>query len=148
MPAAMIRCPGCDALVEDIDGPTHRYIGSAAACWAAYNELQLRGLQQYAVDTYAAQHPGVPGPQARRSVAKHLMSLCRVLERDAPPESAVAFLTTIRRDFPWLEPPESLGGITVFDVLAGAASQLDWAAEVWRAWSPWHDTVRGWLDEG
>lgn len=145
----MIRCPGCAALVEDIDGPTHRYIGGAAACWAAFNELQTRGtVHQYAVDAYAAQHPGVPGPQARRSVAKHLMSLCRVLERGEASQSAVRFLQTINRDFPWLEPPDSLGRLTVFDVLAGTASQLDWAREVWQAWSPWHDTVRGWLDEG
>jgi hypothetical protein len=80
-------------------------------------------------------------------VAKHLMSLCRVLERDAPPDSAVRFLATIRGDFPWLAPPEPRGRLTVFDVLAGTATQLDWAQDVWQAWSPWHDTVRGWVDE-
>ena len=145
--AATIRCAGCAADVEDIDGPVHRYIGSAAACWAAFNELGLRGAHQYAGDAYAAQHPGVPGPQARRSVAKHLMSLCRVLERDAPPDSAARFLGTIRGDFPWLPPPEPRGRLTVFDVLAGTATQLEWAEDVWQAWSPWHDTVRGWVDE-
>lgn len=148
MAAAQIRCPGCGATVDDIDGPVHRYIGSAPACWAAYTQLLTLGpVHQYAVDAYAAQHPGVPGPQSRRSVGKHLMSLCRVLERGAPPESATRFLASITRDFPWLEPPASLGDVTVFDVRAGTATQLDWARSVWQAWSPYHDTVRGWLDE-
>jgi hypothetical protein len=69
------------------------------------------------------------------------------LRRDGAPHTAVPFLTTIRRDFPWLEPPPSLGGVTVFDVLAGTATQWEWAQAVWQAWSPQHNTIRTWLDQ-
>lgn len=55
-----IRCPGCAAVVPDVDGPTHRYIGGAPACWAAFTELLVQGIAPYGGDAYAAQHPGSP----------------------------------------------------------------------------------------
>ena len=56
------------------------------------------------------------------------------------------------REFPWLEPPISLGDITVLDVLnaTGAAEHNQmvrlWAESVWRAWAPHHERVRAWAD--
>ena len=38
-------CGDCGARVPDVDGPTHRYLGAAPGCWAAYNDLLL---SQYA----------------------------------------------------------------------------------------------------
>jgi hypothetical protein len=52
----------------------------------------------------------------------------------------------------WLEPPAPNGSVTVRDVLASrdlaehAAAVERWARDVWTAWSPHHDRVRGWLD--
>ncbi len=143
----MTLCGGCGADVPDIDGPTHRYVGAAPGCWAAFNELLLRGASQYAVDAYCTQHPGVPGRQARRSVAKHLMNMCRYLERGGRVEDSTRFLASLSRDFPWLVPPSHLGDITVHQVLSGQESQREWAAAVWCAWLVAHPTIRAWMGE-
>jgi hypothetical protein len=127
-----------------------------------YHEVQLRpGIRagQMLVDTYAAQHPGVPGRQSSQSVAVHLMSLCAQLERGLQPEHATARMHAYlvdargqRPTFAWLEPPPSLGATTVVDVHAAeTADELNrllatWARDVWTAWTPHHAPVRTWLD--
>jgi hypothetical protein len=35
--AMLSPCPGCGALFPDFEGPTHRYIGASAGCWALFN---------------------------------------------------------------------------------------------------------------
>ena len=141
-----MACGGCGALVPEVDGPTHRYIGASAGCWEAHGELMVREfepeygrLSQMTVDTYAAQHPGVDGPQARQSVAVHLMSLCLQLERGARQEEATRMLQAVlpsrnRPEFPWLAVPASLGAVTVLDVLAAAGPEAHLAAV--RRWGP------------
>src|SRR5438105_15652536 len=58
--AKLVPCVGCGALVPDIGGPTHRYIGASPGCWQAYGELLPTGTAHLlVVDVYAAQHPGV-----------------------------------------------------------------------------------------
>jgi hypothetical protein len=103
------------------------------------------------------QHPGVDGPQARQSVAVHLMSLCLQLELGARQGEATRMLQLVlpaknRPIFPWLEPPVSRGEVTVVDVLAAGmsaeahlAAVRRWAESVWGAWGVYHDQVRGWL---
>ncbi|HLF87607.1 MAG TPA: DUF5946 family protein [Anaerolineales bacterium] len=86
---ATLSCPGCRALLPDIDGPTHRYIGASPACWGIYTALTGGGEPPMApapsntliVDAYAAQHPGTPSPQSIQSVAVHLIALYGVLEK-------------------------------------------------------------------
>lgn len=160
---ALVPCPDCGALVPDIEGPVHRYLGASPGCWAAYGELQARSyngapLHRLAVDVYAAQHPGVPGRQSSQSVAAHLYILCLTLERGLEPALATE---TIRRfvdrhkasGFEWMEPPASLGEITVLDVLEASGAEahnravLLWARSVWSAWEPHHATVRAWADQ-
>jgi hypothetical protein len=167
MTPALTPCVGCGALLPADDGPAHAYIGASPGCWAVYGELlvaqgsQFRGapVGQLTVDTYAAQHPGVPGLQSSQSVAVHLMNLCATLERGLAPEHATAQLTRYlraphggRRMFPWLDPPSSLGPVTVLAV-RGAGDAADhtarvrrWARAVWDARAPHHATVRAWLD--
>jgi Family of unknown function (DUF5946) len=164
----LIPCIGCGALVPDIDGPTHRYIGASPGCWQAYGELLARGygtsdapaystMSRLTVDIYAAQHPGVPGKQSSQSVAAHLFILCLVLERNLNPAFATQAITRFldhnkARGFPWLEPPASLGFTTVLDVLAATtADDYDqsvkrWAKSVWRAWQPYHTQIHAWVD--
>jgi hypothetical protein len=157
----LIACVGCGALVPGIEGPTHRYIGASPGCWQAYGELLACGngtVHRLAVDTYAAQHPGVPGKQSSQSVAAHLFVLCLVLERNVDPAFATPAITQFvernkARGFAWLEPPPSRGDITVLDVLE-ATSAADhnrrvmlWAASVWQAWKPHHEQVRAWASE-
>src|SRR5688572_14539815 len=164
MPGTVV-CWGCGALVPDVDGPTHRYIGASPGCWELHGELLVREIEphygrlsQMTVDTYAVQHPGVDVPQARQSVAVHLMSLCLQLERGARQEEATRMLQQVlpskdRPVFPWLEPPASRGEVTVLDVLAAResaethlAAVRRWAESVWLAWSAYHGEVKGWLE--
>jgi uncharacterized protein DUF5946 len=92
-----------------------------------------------------------------QSVAVHLMGLCMILERGTeslqlmPAERGRA---PARRtlDLHWLDPPHPNGTLTVrgpLDAVGAdqhAASVEAWARDVWGAWDPHHDTVRGWLD--
>lgn len=94
------ECPGCRAPLPDSDGPTHRYIGAAPACWVIYSNL-LAGVPPLpdtntaplVVDAYAAQHPGESSPQATQSVAIHLVTLFAILDRGHDPAEAVRFRT-------------------------------------------------------
>ena len=152
-------CPGCGARVPREDGPTHRYLLAAPACWRMYGEVLARRLasaavqpDRYPVDAYAVQHPGVPGPQSSQSVLAHLVSLGLMFEQGATSQAATramaALIAANKGKFAWLEPPVSMGGLTVVDV-AGADSDDDlerligeWARSAWDAWSAHHKTVR------
>jgi Family of unknown function (DUF5946) len=158
MPESVI-CPGCGARVPREEGPTHRYLLAAPACWRLYGEVLARRLafvavqpDRYPVDAYAVQHPGVPGPQASQSVLVHLVSLGLMFERGASPRVATrtmaALVSANKGKFRWLEPPAAMGGMTVVDVaVTDSESDLDrlvveWARAAWDAWSPQHETVR------
>jgi hypothetical protein len=100
----------------------------------------------------------VPGKQSSQSVACHLFILCLVLERNVEPAFAtraiIQFLDKKKAaGFAWLEPPPSLGPVTVLDLL-NSTGQADhnrrvmrWAESVWRAWEPHRGRVRAWADE-
>lgn len=157
------RCEGCGALVPRGEGATHAYIGASAGCWAVYGEILEREYADYeryfdihrlTVDAYAAQHPGKPSRRSAQSVAVHLIRLYLMLERGLPPERANAAMQSIsaREDFFWLEPPHSLGEVTVLDVrrTGSPGEHIEcvrrWAESVWGAWSAHHDTVRRWAE--
>src|SRR5262245_47258121 len=125
-------CPDCGALFPPSAGPTHRYIGASAGCWALYAAL-CAGQQPDAelveasrvsrrlpsradrasdasiaalmVDAYAARHHGVPSPQAVQSVAVHLLVLhgvCRRGQRAAQAHWIRHRALRTRRIFHWL----------------------------------------------
>jgi hypothetical protein len=80
------------------------------------------------------------------------MSLCLVMERGMAPARATRALGHFaHREYPWLEPPASLGPLTVLDVLGArdlaehTARVQRWGRAVWDAWSSHHATIRGWL---
>jgi len=156
-----VRCEGCGAIVPEVPElrTGHTYVGAAPGCWVAYTELMGRQLadpglveaRMLAVDVYMAQHPGVPGRQASQSVWVHLIGLCLALEHGYNGvDSARAKARAASPDvtFEWLEPPASLGSITVLDVLATATNEAQrdavqgWAASVWAAWAPHQAAVR------
>lgn len=162
---ALIRCPGCGGLFENIEGPTHRYLESSPGCWAAYGEVLVREytgaayyrIHRLSVDAYAIQHPGRPSPQTIQSVAVHLISLCLVLERNVDMQRATqAMQTAIKTKgrFVWLTPPASPGTVTVANVRAAQDAEQHarivraWAESAWSAWSEHHATIRGWLPPG
>ena len=156
-----VPCLGCKGRFPDVEGPTHAYMQSTPGCWAAYGRVLAREYQdrrffavhRLTVDAYAVQHPGVPSRQSIQSVGVHLVRLCLFLERGLSPEDANdAMLAAAARkaEYFWLEPPASLGAITVADLEAAAdpeahvAAVRAWAAQMWAVWTPHHATVRGW----
>jgi hypothetical protein len=158
----MAPCPGCGVELDDIEGPTHAYIGSSAACWARFGELLAREYQdpewfrphQVTVDAYAAQHPGKPERRSIQSVAMHLMTLGMALERGMDPADAPALhrRMTDRPEYVWLEPPPLAGRLNVLDVLQARSPEEHerrvwaWGADVWDAWAPHHAQVWEWLE--
>ena len=160
---ALSKCPGCGGLFEDIEGPTHRYLESSPGCWAAYGEVLAREYQdpeyfavhKFTVDAYAVQHPGHPSPQTIQSVAGHLIRLCLMLERNISTERANnAIKAAVEKTYIWLEPPASMGSLTVVEV-HGAGNPDEhrrlvraWAASAWAAWSAQHAIIRSWLPQG
>jgi hypothetical protein len=154
-----VACPGCGAPVPREDGPTHRYLLAAPACWRMYGEVLARRLasaavqpDRYPVDAYAVQHPGVPGPQSSQSVLAHLVALGLMFEQGVTPHAATramaGLISANKGKFAWLEPPVSMGRLTVVDVVgADSDNDLDrlvgeWARSAWDAWSTHHKTVR------
>jgi hypothetical protein len=158
-----VSCYGCGALVRDLPGLPHPYIGAVAGCWEVYGEILAREYGDYGypvrphrltVDTYAVQHPGTPGRQSIQSVNGHLVSLYLVLERGMEGAQATAALARVLRhadQFTWLAPPTPNGRLTVLDVVRAAdaaehaALVEQWAREVWAAWAPHHPTIRGYV---
>ncbi|MGH9624098.1 MAG: DUF5946 family protein [Bryobacteraceae bacterium] len=154
-------CPGCQANLPPIDGPTHGYMESSPACWAKFGKLLVREYSDYrymaahqlTVDAYAIQHPGQPSPQSIQSVCVHLVSLYASLERDI----SFARVPALRKRcahsnaFLWLEPPASRGSLTVLHALSaqtpGEHMQRvrEWAQICWDAWAAHHSRVVEWF---
>jgi hypothetical protein len=154
-------CVGCQAEFSDLDGPTHEYMLSVPACWAVYGELlareygdyRLANLNRLTVDAYAAQHPGVNVPAARRSVGVHLSRLYLYLEAGWSMErvnNAMPAILEFKDTCDWLEPPSMVGTLSVLDVSRADSTEAhetcvrSWAESVWKAWTPHHHTVRKW----
>lgn len=168
--AALLACVGCGGMVPDIAGPTHPYMRASPGCWLWYGELSARHdygnvarppVHWHHMDCYAVQHPGGARTERRQrqSVAVHLIALCLFNEHGIPPQQAPRHrrqmsATVLPRmglaDWPYLEPPPSLGGVTVADVCQAAndadyeAAVTDWAAAAWQAWAPHHATIGHW----
>ncbi|QZZ22230.1 hypothetical protein J5X98_07530 [Leptothermofonsia sichuanensis E412] len=156
----LISCYGCGALVKDIPGESHKYIGASAGCWEVYGEILAKEYGEYGypetvhrltVDTYAIQHPGKPSHQSIQSVNTHLISLNLVLEKGlegAEATQAIRKILDYASEFVWLEPPVPNGRMTVLDVvrakdfLEHQALVQKWARDVWNAWSVYHHIVR------
>ena len=160
---AVVPCMWCQGRFDDADGPTHEYMESTPGCWAAYGRVlarqyehqSLRPIHRLAVDAYAVQHPGKPSRQSIQSVGVHLVRLCLFLEHGLTPERANdAMLAAAKHkaSYRWLEPPASLGPLTVADV--EATRSLDehsslvkrWATQMWQVWSHHHPAVRAWVN--
>lgn len=157
-------CPGCGLVLPMSGGPTHRYFGASAACWALFGELLARefsdaayfSVHQLTVDTYAVQHPGVSERRSIQSVGLHLMTLSLFLQgvTDISEGPKLHKRVMVNRPaFYWLEPPQLSGRLTVADVLeARDAREHDelvraWARDVWEAWAPHHSVVREWIGQ-
>lgn len=160
-------CPGCQAMLPPLDGPTHRYIGASPACWALYTALQSGGEPPLAlapmngllVDAYAAQHPGMPSPQAIQSVAVHLLTLHGVFAHGVGVERALWLRLEALQErsgsrrgrYSWLEPPDFAGSLTVAEIVreptpeARSAALARYGEAVYRIWASAHgETIAAW----
>lgn len=164
-------CPGCGLSLPDEDGPTHAYMTSSPACWAAfgrvlaaeYRDPERWAVHSYTVDAYAVQHPGDRSRRAVQSVGVHLLTLHFTLEREMDP----ALMSRVRKGaaerlaegITWLEPPADPPELDVSHLLAGPAFRnplaeteaharraREWAEAAWRHWESHHDTVERWAD--
>lgn len=157
----MIACPGCGALVPDVDGPVHKYVPSAPGCWKMFGEVQADESHRFryppahrvVVDAYMAQHPGDGRDRRdRQSVFVHLVGLCAVLEHDLPHPYATRLLGDVLRhhhgDFPILARTEGPGPLTVLHMLGAAhldeyeRRAREWATAVWASWNAHHELIR------
>jgi hypothetical protein len=160
--SSVAECIGCGALLEDRQGPTHRYLESSPACWAIYGEVlareyshpELMEVHRLSVDAYAVQHPGRESISTINSAAIHLMRLCLLCEEGLEMKYAntmIKILSDDKRSFRWLTPPASRGEITVADVWKTNSIEehktmvKEWALSTWQAWAPHHATIREWL---
>jgi len=151
----------CKGAFPEGEGPTHEYMESTPGCWAAYGRVLAREYEnqlywpvhRLTVDSYAVQHPGVPGRRSIQSVGVHLVRLHLLVERGLPPDRAnEAMLAAVglKSQYHWLEPPASLGVLTVADIEAATGVEQhtalvhQWAEQMWRVWSPYHATIRAW----
>ncbi|MEZ4679157.1 MAG: DUF5946 family protein [Caldilineaceae bacterium] len=166
----MEPCPNCKALFPPIDGPTHRYIGASAACWAMYSALNAgeppvasTSYSALMVDAYAAQHYGVPSPQAIQSVAVHLITLYGVLEQGHAFDNVIWLRTrplrpgktTKHSRYSWLTPPDFTGSLTVADIVraptavARATVLQQYVEAIWSIWASLHrETISAWYARG
>lgn len=155
------HCPGCGAAFPERDGPTHAYMTSSPACWAAFGRLlaqeylqpRLEGAHRLSVDAYAVQHPGDPADRrAVQSVGLHLARLMVQLETPRPPRQTnsvmLAFANRKHTLIP-LHPPSSFS-MTIADVtpFAGKSEHAhkvqEWARSAWNDWAAHHDWIRRW----
>lgn len=164
MRRSLSACPGCGGLFPEIDGPTHRYMEASPGCWACfgavlareYSDLAYHAVHRLTVDAYALQHPGQPAAQTIRSVALHAISLCAIFERSVGLSEATQVIrqaATQKERFEWLQPPASMGALTIADVhraedaVEHARLARQWAESVWAAWSVHHARFRQWLSD-
>jgi hypothetical protein len=160
---SVLRCMWCKGTFPAEDGPTHEYMESTAGCWAAFGRVLTREYQdkrffavhRLTVDAYAVQHPGARSRQSIQSVGVHLVRLCLFLEHGLAPEranDAMLVAAKHKAQYHWLEPPASLGEITVAGIEAATTVEEHlslvraWAGQMWQVWSPHHSVVRAWAN--
>ena len=158
--ASTEACPGCGAVFEMQDGPTHRYMISTVGCWqhfgehlaAEYADPALLPTHRLSVDTYAVQHPGDGSRQAIQSVGLHLARLMFQLESPMRPtetNDVMLRLSPRKATLRQLERPERFT-MTIADVarFSGTSRHAEvvraWAESAWNDWRQHHDYIRTW----
>ena len=161
LPSLLLEtCPDCKCELTAGASSTHPYLGASASCWALYNVILAReysspalmkSVHRLTVDAYAAQHPGIRERRTTQSVWVHLVGLHLALERGFGNDFATQMIGALTRragTLVWLEPPDSLGLITVQSIV-DAHEPMDheqairrWSQSVWEAWKPHHQSIQ------
>ena len=153
-------CAGCGSRLPAVDGPTHAYMTSSPACWAAFNAVMAREysdpalmpVHRLSVDAWAVQHPGDGSRRAIQSVGLHLARLMvqieAGLEGDRAHRAMLGFAVR-KADLPEL-PPRAAYAVTVADVVGAAGREAHqaavrrWAESALDAWADQHEFIRRW----
>ena len=155
------HCPGCGALLEETDGPVHRYMVGSPSCFMLFNQIlaceysdpALLPSHRLTVDAYAVQHPGRDKTRQQiQSVGLHLARLGLQLAHPYSPKETNDVMLGLgkhKTTLEYMEPPTKFE-ITVADVakFAGSTSHSDkvkaWALSTWESWSDHHDYILNW----
>ena len=160
-----VVCPGCGLRMPENPGATgHAYYNASRECWAVYSEVLgaeyshaviFGQVHQLTVDAYAVQHAG--GEHPDKSVGIHLAGLHLTLVRSIRPPLVPPYLQQLAESvetWPHFEPTKTAWRFTVFDVALVAGELEDhtrvvreWSAEVWEAWSPYHDAIAALVEQ-
>ncbi|MGB9006049.1 MAG: DUF5946 family protein [Candidatus Aminicenantales bacterium] len=157
-------CPGCGlSLPKSASARYSGYYSTSPECWGVYTEVLAKEfsdallfgqVHQLTVDAYAAQHAG--GRHPDKSVIIHLCGLHFMLDRGLPPAGISPLHRRLAgrvREWPHLQPPGDMSTLTVSSVAQAESREdharraRDWAAYVWRAWSPHHQTISRFVSE-
>jgi hypothetical protein len=147
-PPMLLPCPGCGALFPPDDGPTHRYVGASAGCWALFTWMVTTrepdstglvaasripptavrvptygngsSLDSLFGDAYGVQHHGEDSPQAIQSVAVHLLNLYGIISgRTTRPGWPIGRALRTRGVFHKLTPPMLGRALTIRHLFPG-----------------------------
>lgn len=156
----------CNAEVPDVAGPisSQDYIPQSPGCWKLYTEVLAREygewkyppIHRLTVDAYAAQHPTVePNKKSAQSVIVHLLNIYLFNQRGWSGEKIIQNMKEVleknKGQFIWLEPPKTLGHLTIADVCAAKTLEdhnkivKEWSISVWDAWIDYHEEIVGYL---
>ena len=156
------KCSGCSVVLPDLDGPTHPYMTSSAACFsvftrileAEYSDPKLQPTHRLTVDTYAVQHPGTDKTRRQiQSVGLHLARLCVQSKNLLPPRQTndvMLRLGQYKSTLKHLSAPSRFS-MTVADIepyIGGsrhASKVKEWAMRTWEDWADHHDYISDWV---
>jgi hypothetical protein len=141
-------CHGCGALFPSFEGPTHRYVGASAGCWALFNwSVTMEESDDFGLiaqsripenpvrvpslsdaipldalfgDAYGVQHHGEDSPQAIQSVAVHLLNLYGIISgKTTSPRWPIGRAIRVRGVFHKLDPPALGCALTIRHLFSG-----------------------------
>jgi len=159
--AMTVVCPGCARQLPSRGLELDARANASGECRALMNELSYYTLahgdrafiHQHLVDAYGAQH--VRQSKSTIGAAFALAGLYLALEKGftgRQVQKMHMLMASKSKDWPRFEPPETVGTVTVADVLKvepgpGRDEELmRWCASVWAAWSTEHERVRQMMD--
>ncbi len=157
-----INCFGCGAQSLNMEGECHSYMLASPGCWEMFTEIMGREFSdmryakghQFTVDAYACQHIGKQeDKRALNSVNIHLAALYDIFEGGVELSEATKLRSQFSQFYKgknllkWLDPPESFGHLTVFELWNNEDPDLhfelakNWARSVWQSWSHQHQHI-------
>lgn len=150
------ECPGCGVRLPISDAFADERYNASAECWQLYGELTAytlsRGygdfIHQLLVDAYGAQHVGKQTKPIGITFA--LIGLYLTYERGYTGRQVQhmhMLLAKRSKSWPMFTPPQTVGAMTVWDVIQTEPGERRddtlrrWGRSVWDAWEPEHAHV-------